>query len=604
MASVSNITIHKVAVLTAAVAAGFLAVVASALVYLYATATTNDPWKSPQLLGLKERLRASPKDEAVKKSIRELDLKFRQNYARRIWLDRSGGWLLLGSGAILVIALQTAAEMRRRQPLPKLDHEAAARLARQASRSRRAVALAGLASGAAMASLAVTVPSALSEKLAAEAKLAQAAGASGGQGGGQGAGPGGASTAGGAGPSAQTLPSAEEFAKQWPRFRGPDGSGASPVDGPITWDGEAGKGIAWKAAVPSPGFNSPIAWGDRVFVSGSTKEKREVFCFDAASGKLLWQCEVGPAKGAPKEGPELNEQTGYAASTMATDGLRVYAIFGHGDIAAVSFDGKLVWNRHLGVPKNPYGHATSLAVWEGRVIVQLDQGESSPAGSKLISIDGATGRTVWEKPRAVSASWATPIVVQAAGRAQIVTLAVPHVISYAVADGAELWRSEGMEGEVTPSPIFAGGLVLAVSPSHEMLAIRPDGSGDVTATHVAWKADEGMPDVTSPVGNSEFALVVNSGGLIVCYDVKDGKKVWDKDLETEVQASPAIFGRRLYVSCVNGTTFVAELGRECRELARNPLGEKIYASPALAGGRLFLRGLDHLYCIEAKEAKP
>jgi outer membrane protein assembly factor BamB len=413
--------------------------------------------------------------------------------------------------------------------------------------------------------------------------------------------PAGSATAGTAAaptPAAPSLPSAEEFARNWPRFRGPDGSGTSPKsDAPVRWDVKSGAGIAWKAEVPAPGYNSPIVWGDRVFVSGATREARTVYCFDTASGRLLWQCPIEPPPGTTFKPPDLAEETGYAASTMATDGRHVYSIFGHGNLAAVTFDGKVAWAKHLGVPRNPYGYATSLAVWQGRVIVQFDQGESEPANSKLLSFDGATGRLVWEKPRPVASSWATPIVVEAAGKTQIIALGPPFVIAYAAGDGAELWRVEGIEGEVAPSPVFAGGLAFVVSPSHKLMAIRPDGTGNVTATHVVWQAEESMPDVTSPVSDGTWALTVTSGGQLLCFDAKDGKKVWEKDLETEVQSSPAIFGNRLYVACTNGTTVVAELGREYRELARNELGEKILASPALVGGRLYLRGLQHLFCL-------
>jgi hypothetical protein len=166
-----------------------------------------------------------------------------------------------------------------------------------------------------------------------------------------------------------------------------------------------------------------------------------------------------------------------------------------------------------------------------------------------------------------------------------------------VADGTELWSVKGMEGEVTPSPVFAGGLVLAIKPEHALLAIKPDGTGDVTDTHVAWHAEESMPDVTSPVSDGTRAYAVNGSGEVFCFELKTGAKVWTKELDANVQASPAIFGRRLYVTCANGLTIVAEVGAEYRELARNPLGEQVFASPAFAGGRLYLRGQNHLFCL-------
>ena len=575
MAAVSTNLIHRLGVATAGIAAAFGLTVAGILLYLHGTATTNDPWKSPQLLELKEQLRAAPKDEAIKGRIRALDLQFRQGYVRRRNLEAAGGWLLLAGTVVLVVALQAAAAAKKRLPQPRPDPAAAGRLARQAASSRRSVAFAGGVCGAAMLAVAWGVRS----------NFTAAAGGV------------------GAAPApvpvpVASLPSDAEFARNWPRFRGPDGSGrAAQAEAPLHWDAATGAGVAWKTEVPAPGYNSPIVWGDRVFVSGATRDSRLVFCFDAATGRLLWQCPIEPAMGAAVKPPDLTEATGYAASTMATDGRHVYAIFGHGNLAAVTFDGKVAWAKNLGVPRNPYGHATSLAVWQGRVLVQFDQGESEPANSKLLAFDGATGRLVWEKPRPVSSSWATPIVVEAAGQTQIVTLGVPYVIAYAVGDGAELWRVDALSGEVTPSPVFAGGLILAVSPSQKLIAIKPDGAGDVSATHIVWQADENIPDVTSPVSDGTWVFMVTSGGQLSCFELKAGKKVWEKELETEVQASPAIIGRRLYVACTNGTTVVAEVGPAYRELARNELGEKIYASPAIVGRRLYLRGQRHLFCL-------
>src|SRR4051794_38529312 len=251
-----------------------------------------------------------------------------------------------------------------------------------------------------------------------------------------------ATLAGAAGTLAADLPSAEEYQANWPRFRGPGGGGVTAqADLPLTCDFKSGANIAWKVPVPAPGFNSPVVWGDRVFLSGGDEKARTVMCFDAASGKLLWQREVKVA-GASDEEVEVPDQCGMAAGTMATDGRRVYAMFANGDLAALDFEGAVIWARRLAVPKNQYGLATSLVTWQDRLLVQFDQGTPDDELSKLYALDGATGAVVWEKPRAVGASWATPIVFEAAGKVQIITLAVPWVIAYAVQDGAELWRAD------------------------------------------------------------------------------------------------------------------------------------------------------------------
>jgi outer membrane protein assembly factor BamB len=400
-------------------------------------------------------------------------------------------------------------------------------------------------------------------------------------------------------------PSPEQYLANWPRFRGPDGGGVSAKsDAPLTCDVKTGANIAWSAAVPAAGFSSPVVWGDRVFLSGGDETKREVMCFDVKSGKLLWKSDVPKTAGSPDEPPEVPDQCGMAAATAATDGLRVYAMFANGDLAAFNFDGSLAWSKFLGVPKNPYGHAASLLTWHDEVIVQFDQGDPEDKLSKLYAFDGATGKIVWQESRPVGASWATPITFEAAGKSQIVTLGLPWVIAYSAKDGAELWRADLLDGEVTPSPIFADGTLFVVSPSNKLQAIRPDGQGDVTKTHLGWMAEDGIPDVTSPVSNGELVFAITTAGMLTCFDAKTGKKQWDHDFNDECHASPSIAGNRLYLITNKGVMIVVDASRQFKELGRSPLGEQVFASPAFAQNKIFVRGIRHLICIEAKKAAP
>lgn len=398
---------------------------------------------------------------------------------------------------------------------------------------------------------------------------------------------------------AADAPNPVEMKANWPRFRGPDGNGVAETTVPVKCDVQTGDNIAWIAEVPATGFSSPVVWGDRVFLSGGDEEKRVVLCFDAVAGKLLWQQAVPPGDG---EKAELHDESGVASGTVATDGHRVFAMFATGELAAFDFDGKVVWSKRLAVPKNPYGHAASLLTWRDRVIVPLDQGEADDKLSKLYELDGATGAVVWEQARPVGASWSTPIVFDAAGQAQIATLAVPWVISYAAQDGAELWRAECLDGEITPSPIFANGTLFVVSPSNKLQAIRPDGHGDITKTHLGWIAEDGIPDISSPVSDGELVFVVDTGGMLTCYDAKEGTKQWDHDLSDECQASPSIAGGKLYVITKKGTLIATEAGREFKELGRSALGETVAASPAFAQHRIFVRGAKHLICIAEKHS--
>jgi len=404
---------------------------------------------------------------------------------------------------------------------------------------------------------------------------------------------------------AADLPSPEEIHANWPRFRGPDGDGVSTQTGlPLTCDVKTGANIAWSADVPAAGFGSPVVWGNRVFLSGGDAEKREVMCFDVQSGKLLWDTAVPKTAGSPEEPPSVPDQCGMAAATVATDGQRVYAIFANGDLAAFNFDGSVAWSKFLGVPKNPYGLASSLLTWQGRLIVQFDQGDLEEKLSKLYAFDCATGAIVWQQPRPAGASWATPIIFDAAGQTQIIALAVPYAIAYSAKDGAELWRADCLDGEITPSPIFAGGTLFVVSPSNKLQAIRPDGHGDVTKTHLGWGAEDNIPEVTSPVSNGELIFALDSGGILSCFDAKDGTKQWDHDFGEECNASPSIAGDRLYLITRKGALVVVEAARDFKELGRSALGELVLASPAFAQNKIFVRGAKHLICIGEKKAAP
>ncbi len=563
--------LHRALALTAWVAGVFCLLVCGVMVYGHFEAATNDPWKSPQLLALREKLAAGPKNKPLQEEIRQLDLKFRRNFRHRLALDKTGAWLLLGGTLALVLAAGKAAALKKTLPLPQPKPDAGEQSIKLASRARWSLAGVGLVVAGSLLIIRLGNTSVLPPDQAAWQKLLV---------------PTGEQEA-----PVEEVASLFEFQTNWPRFRGWDGSGAA------AWDLKTMPSILWRSAIPAPGHSSPIVWGDRVFISGGTADRREVFCYSASSGALLWQRAIENVPGNPSKAPEAPEDTGYAAPTMATDGRRVYAIFANGDLGALNFDGSVAWTKYLGPLKNPYGYAASLAVWGDNLLIQLDQGETRAAGSKLISLQGASGRVLWERSRPVPASWATPIVIEAAGKTQIITLGNPWVIAYTLADGNELWRAQLLENEVVPSPVFAGGFVFLLSPGTRLMALRPDGTGDVSKTGVAWATEENVPDIASPVGNGELVFTVTSGGMATCFGANDGKKIWETNLDTEVQASPGLLGGRLFILGEYGALVTLQAGRELHEMGRTQLPDKFDASPAFANGHVFLRGVTNLYCL-------
>jgi outer membrane protein assembly factor BamB len=575
---------------TAWIAAGFSIVLGLAMLVGHLGVRAEDPLKSPQLVDLRTKLRSSPTDEQVKQRIRTLDLELRQRYFRQLSRMRSGVYLLIGGVAVFIFAATQVARYRRQPPMPQSKPDAAEQLMRGRTWSRWSVVVGGAAVAGLFSILSLGLITPLPQSAAEVEALTSAA------------------TQNGTSAVAPDAASPEELRQNWPRFQGADGNGACLVtNAPTSWDPGTGSNILWKIAVPTPtnGFGSPIVWDDRVFFSSGDKAQRKVFCLDIKNGQTLWEQAVANLPGSPSPVPELREDAGagYAASTIATDGRRIYAFFGNGDLAAFSLDGKPVWSKAFGELKNPYGHSSSLATWHGRLILQLDQGSEQDGKSALYALDGSTGKVIWQQSRGVGTSWASPIVVEAAGKSQILTLAVPWAISYAAEDGAELWRADASGDEVTPSPVFAANLVIAVHPGRNITAFRPDGKGDVTTSKVVWKAEDNVPDVTTPASNGELIFTVNSFGKVTCFDPKDGKKVWEHEYETDFHASPTIAGNCVYLFSQKGTAFVVEAGREFKELFRTEMGDVFHASPAVSRHGIVLRGERFLWCLGQKAGK-
>ena len=237
------------------------------------------------------------------------------------------------------------------------------------------------------------------------------------------------------------------------------------------------------------------------------------------------------------------------------------------------------------------------------MIVQFDQGGPDDP-SALIAFDLESGRELWRTPRRAPNSWSSPAVINTGSRTEIITTCDPHVIAYDPAGGAELWRAEGLGGDVGPSAAFAGGLIFATNDGTNTLAIRAGGSGDVTKTHLAWSTYENTPDTASPLAAGGYLLVALSYGKLLCLGGADGKLAWEHDCEEGFNASPVLAGGRVYAVDLSGVTHVFGLGKAFKEEAACPLGEKVEATPAFAGGRIYIRGEKHLYCIGAGKGKP
>ena len=609
-----NLISRNSLLLTALIAAAFSTIVSLLLIIDAADRLTKIPLDSPEFLQLKEQFADAPNDEALKQQLRDLDLALREEYFREQQFTKTGVFLLLAGIGVMLVTGRLAANLQRKLPMPAVKNtgpDADELLSRRGVWSVAALVLVLIATAwgmnASHPSSLPDSPAELAALLAADEQPPADASI-----GAPSLDPHMAATdkqpaAKAPQPQLPALPSPEDFRRNWPSFRGPEGSGMSAyAAAPTKWDGTADEGFLWKTAVPLPGVNSPIIWNDRVFLSGATEEKREVYCFDANTGKILWQQPVAKTDAANDTPIKVSEDTGYAAPTMATDGRAVFAIFADGDLAAFDLGGKQLWQRSFGVPKNNYGHAASLVTHNGRVIVQFDQGSAKDELSKLSSFDGVTGEPVWEKSRNVPASWSSPIIALHDGKPLLITAGDPCVIAYNPDSGEEIWRAECLKrAEVGPSPVYADGMVFAGNDNALFAAIRADGSGDVTKTHILWTIDTGLPDTCSPLVVDDFVLLLTSYGTLSCYDKKEGgDPLWEEDLGADFISSPGIAGGNVYVFSTEGKTHILKpTADECQKVAEAELGEECVTSPAFQDGRIYIRGKEHLFCI-GKQPSP
>jgi outer membrane protein assembly factor BamB len=283
---------------------------------------------------------------------------------------------------------------------------------------------------------------------------------------------------------------------------------------------------------------------------------------------------------------------------MAVDGRLAFAVFANGDLAACDFEGNLAWSLNLGVPSSLYGFATSLALYQGLLIVQYDQGKNKEDqfDSKLFALHTKSGKIAWEKSRPVVDAWTSPIIYETETGPQLFTVGCPWYIAYDPSTGEEIWKVYMEGGDLAPSPTFAAGLVFALVPNYDMCAIRIGGSGDVTETHIAWVRDESIPDVASPVANDELLFLL-CNGLLTCCETRTGKKIWEREFDADFQSSPTLVGDNLYLLGAKGTLFVAAASREYKEIGRIELKEPTSCSPAFVNNRIYIRGAKHLICL-------
>jgi outer membrane protein assembly factor BamB len=381
----------------------------------------------------------------------------------------------------------------------------------------------------------------------------------------------------------------------WPRWRGPQQDGhAADADLPVQWSGES---IAWKTTLPGIGQSSPIIWGDRIFLTAYLDNGREriVFCVDRVSGKILWQQSAW--KGEPEPSHQMN---GWASASCVTDGQIVVSFFGRGGLHAYTVGGKPLWSRDLGRFEGPWGTAACPIIVDDLVVQNCD----ADTAAWLVAFDKRTGKDVWRTKRRDYRGWSTPIVIDAGNRRELVLNGHEGVQAYDPATGHELWfcKSERGRGEPTVTPV--GELLCVVNglKGGEIYAVRPGGSGDVTATHMPWHTlRRGGRDTPSPIAVGNYVVVCDMGGIAACYDIRDGRVLWTERLPGKYSGSPVAACGLVYFLNEAGKTVVIEPGPALKIVAENDLpagrDEIFRASLTPSAGQWFARSTSVLYCI-------
>ena len=418
-------------------------------------------------------------------------------------------------------------------------------------------------------------------------------------------------------------------AQNWPTFRGPGARGVAEKQNlPVTWDVASGKNIAWKTEIPGLGLSSPIVWGSHVFLTTAVSsnpnmvfeatlkgelDRRQdeavqefrVLALEKKTGKVAWNVVAGKTKPRVLRHPHNS----YASPTPVTDGKFLVAFFGSEGLFCFDLKGKLIWKKDLGamdqgafdLPDYQWGSASSPVLWQGKVYLQVDMHQ----GSFMAAFDAGTGRELWRMARDSKPSWATPTIVEGPKRTELVANGVEFVAGYDAETGKELWRVKGTSMISVPTPFVANGLIYVFSGYSRNIrrsyAIRPGATGDITGSKeaIAWMREE-APYLSTPVivGDQLFTYSTR-GGIMASYNALTGATLYQQRLGVGTPASASMVAADgvVYAANEDGEIYVFKPGAKYEQLAVNPMGETVMATPAISDGTLFIRGARHLFAV-------
>jgi outer membrane protein assembly factor BamB len=424
---------------------------------------------------------------------------------------------------------------------------------------------------------------------------------------------------------AATLPAQPRATAEWPHWRGPAHTGVADAAVPLTWSDT--QNVRWKIEIPGRGHSTPVAAGDHLFLTtaiptgrrtgapaaggrggrgpgggaGAGEEHRlEVLAVDRATGRIAWQRTAATV--TPHEGYH-HIYGSFASNAPATDGQRVYAFFGSHGLYAYDLDGTLAWHADPGIRMNmrlAFGEGSGVVIDEGRIFLQYDhQGPGA-----IVALSAADGKELWRTPRNDNSSWSTPLVVEHAGRRQLVVTADTKVRAYDVATGKVIWEAAGLGTNPIPQPVQFRDLVLVMSGHRDprLMAIRLGRTGDLTGTDaIVWETTRGASYTATPALHEGTLYVFADNGLLSAFDAATGEPYYAQARLPKPyanKASPLVANGRVYLASEDEDVVVVAAGAELDVLATNTLPDQSFiASPIAVGDTLYLRSRTHLFAI-------
>jgi outer membrane protein assembly factor BamB len=388
-----------------------------------------------------------------------------------------------------------------------------------------------------------------------------------------------------------------EAAENWPEFRGPGGQGHAVERGlPVTWS--ESENVAWKTQVPGTGWSSPVIAGGRVWLTTATGEREvslRALAFDLATGREVVNVEVFRLR----QLRPINPKNSWASPTPVLEGDRVYVHFGADGTAALTTAGEIVWTARF--PYETQHGAGGSPIVHGDLLMFSGDGHDT---AFVVAVDKKSGKVRWktERRQPIAQAYTTPLVIRVSDRNQLVSVGAFRAGAYDPESGKEIWRVSYGDGfSNVPRPVFGHGLVYIATGFQQpmLMAVRPDGAGDVTRTHVAWTLRRGAPLTPSPLLVGDELYIVTDGGIATCVDARTGAAHWQQRLGGTYSASPVFADGRIYLLAEQGVATVIAPGKEFRRLTSNRVEGATLASMAVSAGSIFIRSDTHLYRIVA-----